>query len=382
MSAVARPWAGLTVLAVAVFCVITTEVVPVGLLPLVVADFGIDEAQAGMLVSVYAALVAITAVPLTLATRRISRRFLLVATLVVFTIANVLAAAAPGFAVLLAARMLGGLAHALFFAIAIGYAARIAPAGQIGRAIAFTATGTSAGLIVGVPAGTTLGGILGWRSTLLVLGALTAIAAIAAIALLPAIRHDATAARTLLPGGPRLLLVASLAGAVFLGHYALYTYVSGVFLGAGLDPSALGVALAALGVAALVGIRIAARRLDAHPYRWMVAVPAAICVTQVALVAVYPMLWPVLVVAALWTGSFGPVNATYQNVLVRIGRDAPDMAGAWINVTCNIGIGAGTALGGAVVTASGYAAAGTVGAGVLAAVVAVTIVCGRTLRAA
>ncbi|WP_040166577.1 MFS transporter [Microbacterium gorillae] len=376
---VARPWAGLTVLAVAVFSVILTEVLPIGLVPEVVRAFGVDEAAAGLLIGLYAVLVAVTAVPLTRLTRRAPRKAVLLATLAVFAGSNVLAAAAVGFEMLVAARALAGVGHALFFALCIGYAARIAPPGQTGRAMAFVATGTSAGLIVGVPAGAALGDLVGWRGTFVVLAVLTTGSVIAAWRFLPPVGHDAEAGRTLVPGGGRMLLIAGLAGAAFLGYYTLYSYVSPMLLAAGLPRDVLAVVLVALGLSGLIGIRVAAPRLDRHPYGWMLGVPAAIAATQVILALVFPALWPVVLVALLWTAVWGPVNSTYQNSLVRVGRANPEMAGAWINVTCNIGIAVGSAIGGQVVVGPGYAVAGLVGTAVLAAAALVTLLARRAL---
>lgn len=376
-----HPWAGLYILAIAVFAVITTEVVPIGLLPQVVADFGVDEARGGLLVTLYAALVAITAIPLTRATGSLPRKPVLLSTLVVFTVSNTLAALAQDFWWLMAARAVGGVAHALFFAIAIGYAARIAPRGQIGRAMALLATGTSAGLILGVPAGTALGALTGWRPVFAALGLITALAVAAAAFLLPAISHDKSAARALLPGGPTLLLVVGLAGSAFLGHYTLYTYVSPLLLAAGLPQEWLGLALVALGVAGLIAIRATAPFLDAQPFRWLLLVPLAIGLGLAATGLAFPHFWPVLIVATVWVAAFGPVNSTYQNVLVRVGKSNPEMAGAWINVSANIGIGAGSALGGWVVVTSGYSAAAWVGAAILLATLLLTLLFRQRLRA-
>lgn len=376
-----RSWVGLTVLTFGVLGAITTEVVPIGLLPQIVDAFGVDEAGAGLLISLYAALVAVTAVPLTRWTRRIPRKPVLLATLSLFAVSNLLAALAPTLAVLVLARALGGVAHALYFAVAIGYATRIAPPGQTGRAMAFVATGTSAGLILGVPAGTVLADLLGWRLTFGVLASLTGLAVIAAAVFLAPITHDADAGRKLVPGGRAMVLVASLAALAFFGYYTLYSYVSPMLLATGMPPGWLGVVLAVLGVTGFVAIRFVARRLDHRPVSWMLIVPAAITITQLALVVVFPHMWPVLIVAAVWTATFGPVNSTYQNVLVRVGRENPDMSGAWINMLCNIGIGAGTAVGGVLVTGPGYPAAGLFGAAVLLVSFIVTLLARRRLAA-
>ena len=382
MSHQQRPWLGLWILTLACFATITTEVVPIGLVPAIVQSFGVDEAQAGMLVTLYAMIVAITAVPLTRITSHVQRKTLVLVTLAIFTGSNTLAAFAPDFLTLAIARGIAGVAHALFCAVALGYAARIAPPGLTGRALALVATGTSAGLIVGVPAGAVVATAFGWRAAFGALAVIGAIAIVAAAPLLPAVSHDRTAAKSLVPGGARMLLVAGLAGAAFLGYYTLYTYVSPLLLSSGLPDIWLGVVLAVLGVTGLLAIQLAARYIDRALMRWLMFVPLTITAMQLLVSVVYPMLLPVLIVTALWTASFGPVNTTYQNALVRVGAANPDMAGAWINVTCNLGIAGGAALGGVLVIGPGYPAAGWVGAAILAASTLVTLIFRRSLATA
>lgn len=376
------PWAGLYVLAFAVLGVITIEVVPIGLIPDIVTAFGVDEAAAGMLVTLYAGLVAITAVPLTRYTRKVARKPLLLATLAIFTVSNLFAAFAPTFELLVTARTVGGLAHALFFAVVIGYAARIAPAGQTGRAMALVATGTSAGLVFGVPAGTALADWLGWRATFAALGILVGLATLLVVWVLRPVEHDAVAGKRIVPGGSIMLLVAGLSGTCFFGYYMLYTYVSPMLLTAGLDKMWLSAMLVALGLSGLIGIRVAAPHLDLHPYAWMIVVPVSIIVTQVGVALLYPSLAPLIIVAIIWTASFGPVNSTYQNVLVRVGRDGPEMAGAWINTFCNIGIGVGGAIGGSLITGPGYELAGLIGAGVVTLALLAALIFRKQLIAA
>src|SRR5271163_3576992 len=107
--------AGLIVLSVSVFAAVTTEMAPVGLLPAIGHSFGVPESTAGLLVSLYAVLVAALAVPLTLATKRVPGKRLLLVTMSSYTVSNVISALAPSLAVLAVGRAIGGVTHALFF---------------------------------------------------------------------------------------------------------------------------------------------------------------------------------------------------------------------------------------------------------------------------
>ncbi|MEK8226802.1 MFS transporter [Oerskovia sp. M15] len=116
---------GILALMLATFLAITTELLPVGLLPLIGDELDVSESTAGLLVTVYALMVAALAVPLTLATVRLPRKGLLLGTLLAYTASNALVALAPTFAVVATGRAVGGIAHALFFSVSIGYGARL-----------------------------------------------------------------------------------------------------------------------------------------------------------------------------------------------------------------------------------------------------------------
>jgi predicted MFS family arabinose efflux permease len=177
--------AGLLVLAVAVFAAVTTELVPVGLLPQISAAFHVSTGAAGLLVSAYAVMVAVLSVPLALATRRLPRKPVLLTTIGGYVLSNVIAAIAPTFGVLAAGRVVGGITHALFFSVCIGYAARLVPDTQTGRAMALASVGVSGGLVLGVPLSTALGAALGWRAAFGTLGVLVALVLVLAAAVLP-----------------------------------------------------------------------------------------------------------------------------------------------------------------------------------------------------
>src|SRR5215207_4356765 len=170
----ALPWRGLLALSAAVFLSITGEMLPTGLMPEMSATLRVGEPLVGLLVSVFAFTVVVTSAPLTALTQRMPRRALLV--LAVTTLA---CAIAPEYWMLVVARIAGGIAHGVFWALVGGYAARLVPAGQIGRAVSVVLGGGTLALILGVPAATALGQVIGWRAVFAVVGALTLIGALA-----------------------------------------------------------------------------------------------------------------------------------------------------------------------------------------------------------
>ncbi|WP_421735528.1 MFS transporter [Cellulomonas sp.] len=371
---------GLGALTLATFVAITTELVPVGLLPQISSDLDVTESVAGLLVTVYAVMVAALAIPLTLGTRRLPRKGLLLATLVAYTVSNALVGIAPSFPLVAAGRAVGGIAHALFFSLSIGYASRLVLPHVTGRALALVTAGASAGLVLGVPLSTALGVAVGWRNGFLVLAAGCALATVLVAWLLPAVSGDDApdADHTRSERRTRLGLVSASNTLTYLAQYTVYTYVAVILLATGLSESAVGPVLLGLGAVGLVGTAYAAVSLDRHPRRGTVVVHAVMALGLLALGLAFPSRTGVLVAAAVWSGAFGAMASVFQTAAIRTRGGSPDIIGALVNSTANIGIGGGAALGGLVLAGPGLGALPYVGAGLVAVSLVVIIVARRS----
>src|ERR1700712_4568038 len=214
---------GLLSLALASCLAVTTEMLPVGLLPSISESFRVADSLTGLLVSLYAVMVAGLAVPLTLATARFARKPLLLTTLLCYALSNLLVAVAPTFAVLAAGRAIGGVTHALFFSLCIGYVPRLIRGAQVGRALAIAAGGATAGFVLGVPLSTSLGTALGWRMSFGVLAVLSLLTLALVARFLPKVSNDAPdrPVETRSARGELVAVVASNA-LTFLGQFTLY----------------------------------------------------------------------------------------------------------------------------------------------------------------
>jgi predicted MFS family arabinose efflux permease len=348
--------AGLIVLSVSVFAAVTTEMAPVGLLPAIGHSFGVPESTAGLLVSLYAVLVAALAVPLTLATKRIPGKRLLLVALSSYAVSNVISALAPSLAVLAVGRAVGGVTHALFFSVLLGYVTRLVPPAQTGRALALASAGASAGFVLGVPLATALGNAAGWRLTFAALAALMAVVLVLVAVLLPDVRSQADERR---PGPGRRGQLVAVVGAntlVFLGQYTLYTYVSVLLLRSGASSLAVGPILLVFGVFGLIGVWSASARLDRHLRSSALLVLAILATGIAAAGAAFPVLALVIVAGAVWNGAFGAVPSVHQTAAMRTRAASPELAGAWINASSNAGIAAGAAIGGALLGSAGIRA--------------------------
>jgi predicted MFS family arabinose efflux permease len=344
---------GLVVLSVSVFAAVTTEMAPVGLLPSIGRAFGVPESTAGLLVSLYAVIVAALAVPLTLATKRVPGKRLLLLALGSYTVSNVISALAPSLAVLAAGRAVGGVTHALFFSVFIGYVTRLVPPAQMGRALALASAGVPAGFVLGVPLATALGNAAGWRAAFAALAVLMAVTGVLVAVLLPDVRSQGDERRPA-PGRQRQL--ASVVGSntlVFVGQYTLYTYVSVLLLRSGASSVAVGPILLVLGVFGLIGVWSVGPRLDRHLRGSALAALAILAAGIAAAGAAFPVLALVIVAGAVWNGAFAAVPSISQTAAVRTRATSPELAGAWINASSNAGIAVGAALGGVVLVSAG-----------------------------
>src|ERR1700761_4102600 len=238
--------------------------VPVGLLPAIGRSFGESASTTGLLVTLYAAMVALLAVPLTIATQNVDRKLLMLIAISCFTISNVVVAAAPSFAVLAIGRAVGGATHALFFSICIGYATRLVPPASVGRALALTSAGAASGFVLGIPLATAFGNAVGWRGAFIALAFLMTLVLAATVVKLPDVELD-HAEHAPAPGN-RLGLLAAIAPNtfVYLGNFTIYTYISVMLLRSGASHAAVGPILLLFGASGLAGLSFAGPKVDRH----------------------------------------------------------------------------------------------------------------------
>jgi len=367
--------AGIAVLAAAHFVAITTEMLPVGLLPLISRGVEVSESTAGLLVTVYAFVVAAAAVPLTVATRAFARKPLLLGTLVAYAASNLVVALAPSYTLLAVGRTFGGLAHAIFFSVSIAYASRLVSPLHTGRALTLVTAGGTLGFVLGVPLSTSLGTAVGWRWSFGILAAMCLVTSLLVARLLPAVAVEPARAAGSgpRPGRGRLALVVVAITVLFAGHYTVYTYVSPLLLSAGLSPEAVGPVLLVFGAVGLVGLWVAARYLDRSPRAVALAAIAVIAGTLVVIAFTLSSAAGLLVAAGVWLAAFGAVPATTQAAALRTRGASPDIIGAFVNGSSNLGIGVGAAVGAAVIAGPGSQALALTGAGIVAVALGVVL---------
>jgi len=365
----------LLVLAGAIFVSVSSEFLPTGLLPDIAADLNVSESRVGLLVTVFALTVVVSTAPLTLLTRKLSRKWLLVTMLAVFALSNVLAAFAETYEVLAIARIVGGLAHGLFWAVATPYTALLVPSQQLARAVAVTTAGGSFAFILGVPFTAAVGHALGWRAAFLVMAALVVAFTVLAAFLLPAREHR----RAPVPPGAAapppdrswlaLGIVALTVLIVAVGHNTFYTYIAPWTIEvAGVPDDLVSIVLLFYGVAGAVGLLIAAVFGDRHPRLTVNLMIVAVVATIVLTATTGRGLVLAIIVMALWSLAFGGLPSLFhtRSLHATSGR-IRDLAGAAITTAFNAAIGGGALIGGIVFDGLGVAAVPWVAAFIVAA---------------
>ena len=411
----ARSRLGLTTLAGACFVYVTAETLPVGLLPQLSTGLHVRPGTVGLLVTVYAAIAGLTAIPLTAMLEQRSRRTVVVACVALLALSQFVVAVAPDYAVVLAARVLCALAHGVFWSMLAPVAARLAPSGQAGRATALVFVGNSMALVGGIPLGTALGHAVGWRAAMAALGLAAVLSAVALHRILPELPAAPAASRasaasrapasrtasagedgTAPPGvrarlaavpaalgsGP-LLAICVVTVIVVIGHFAAYTYITAlVRRDAGLAGLGLSAVLFGYGAAGIAGIVLTGRITDRRPRRTNAACVGGI-VLALALLATVAHGSTVGTVAAVavWGASFTAMPVCLQAAVLRVAPRSADTASALYVVAFQIGIGGGALAGSLLVNAGELAILPVAGLALAAAGLLVVLLSPRAFPA-
>ena len=353
--------AALAALAASAFVYVTAETLPVGLLPEISRGLSVSEAEVGLLLTSYAAVVALTTIPLTALTMHLPRHRLMAALVAIFTVSQLAASMAPTFLTLTIARLLCALAHGVFWSAIAPAAARLAPPGQAGRATSLVFVGNSLALVLGVPLGTALGQWAGWRvasAVLALAGGLSTAALLAVLPALPASAADLAAgpasrlrAAATVIRAPAVAQVCAVTGLAVIGHFTAYTYIAPLARrGGGLDGSELTLLLLGYGMLGLLGTVLVGRVVDRRP-RAAVAGCLGLMVVALAVLAAGRASVPTVLAVLAWGAAFTSLPVCLQSAILRVAPQAQDAASAVYVVAFQIGIGGGALAGNRLVVA-------------------------------
>ncbi len=342
-------------LAGATFVSVTSEILPTGLLPDMARELHVSESRIGLLVTIFAGTVVVSTTPLAALTRRHSRKALIVVVLIVNATAAVLAAIAPSYGVLVGARVLGGLAHGLFWAVVGAYTAHLVPKELIGRAVAITSAGPTAAFVLGVPLGTALGHLVGWRLAFAAVGGVILVLALLVVVLLPSVDHHVplSTGEIALPARkdrslPAVIVVCLVVIVVMGGQNVFYTYVAPWLIAVGgVDESSIAPMLFLYGGAGAIGLVLVGFVPDRHLRRSFVVAVGIVLVAVLALGLLPPVPLVVIVAMVVWGAALGGLPAMLQTrMLHTASARVRDVSAALFTSSFNVGIGGGALVGG------------------------------------
>jgi MFS transporter, DHA1 family, inner membrane transport protein len=361
-----------SLLTFAMFVVVTTEFVVVGLLPAMASDLNVSLPDAGWFVTWFALAAALLGPPLTILAGRRNPRHVLVAAAAVFAAGNLAIALAPHYIVVVAVRVLQGCVLPAVASVAIVAAARMAGAGREGWAISLVNIGIVAATVLGVPAGAMMADRAGWAVSFAGLGLLGLISAGLVAVWFPRMeiaKQPSMLTEASLLWRPAFLMHLLLSGVMFTAMFAGYTYIAAL-LGtvAHLDGATIAWALMGFGLAGALGNWIAGRRVDRDPLAATAWVASALMLAMAAVASAGQGLSVVLVlVIGSWGAAHMAAFVISQVRVMRAAREAPAFAMSLNISVCNLGIGLGATLGGQIVEHYGVGSVGYGGAAIAAA---------------
>lgn len=362
-----KNWMALIGLTCAAFIFNTSEFIPIGLLTDIANDFSTTEAQAGMIISIYAFVVMLLSLPLMIVVSRFEMKKLLASVIFVFVVFQLLSAVSTGYYMLMLSRIGVACAHSIFWSIVSPLAVRTVPDKYKSLALSMIATGTSVAMIFGLPVGRIIGLHIGWRMTFLCIGIFAFLLMIYLMLVLPKVPSRGTFSLKKLPALlklPVLLGIFILSFALATSYYTGYSYIE-PFLKqvAGLQDNWITTTLVIFGAMGILGSLAFSRFYNKNPYMFTSIVLFSIfgCLLLLQAAAFYSV--TIILLCALWGMAFTSSNVVLQAEIINNSPvESTSVAMSIFSGLFNLGIACGTYIGGQVCTHYSMADIGYAGA--------------------
>ncbi|UCM88835.1 MFS transporter [Streptomyces marincola] len=345
-----KGWLAVAAVTLGIFSLMTSELLPVGLLTPVGSDLDVSEGTAGLMVTVPGLVAAVSAPVVTVATGHIDRRIVLAVLIGLVGAANLASAFATSFAVVLLARFLVGISVGGFWSIAGGIALRLVPEKHVPRATAVIFGGVETASVFGVPLGTFIGDLSGWRTAFGVVGVLGLTSLACILFLMPKVPAERTITFGDLPkvfkGNAGVRIGITMTFLVITGHFVAYTFVRPILQDDGVDDSMIGVLLLVFGVAGICGNFIAGALIAKRLRQTVMGIAVLITVAMVLLALVGGSTLTASLILVVWGLGYGAVPVTFQSWILDAAPDATEAASSLYVSMFNLSIALGALFGG------------------------------------
>jgi predicted MFS family arabinose efflux permease len=355
-----KGWLAVWAVALGIFSLMTSELLPVGLLTPVSDSLRVSEGTAGLMVTAPGIIAAFAAPIITVALGRLNRRLVLGVLVGLVGVANLVSAMADTFTLVLIARFLIGISVGGFWAIAGGLALRLVPERHIGRATAVIFGGVSTASVLGVPAGTLLGELNGWRTAFASVGILALVALLCIAVLVPSLPSQ----RTISFGdvgrqfsanpGVRIGVIATFL--IITGHFIAFTFVRPVLQDiSGVNGSLISGLLLMYGVAGIIGNFVAGARVGNHVRGTLITVVITLTLSVTLIAVVGGMQIGAIILLFVWGLAYGAVPVTLQTWILKAAPNSAEAATSLFVGMYNLSIALGALIGGVAVDNVGTA---------------------------
>lgn len=363
-----KKWLPVISLTLSTFIFNTSEFIPIGLLTSIADDFAITESKAGLLITIYAWVVALASLPLMMAFAKTENKKLMLSLVALFTASHILSGFSNSYVMLMISRIGVACSHAVFWSIVTPLAVHVAPEGHRSTALSMIITGSSIAMIVGLPLGRAVGLMVGWRVTFLLIAILSAIVLCLLAAFLPKVPSDNNISLKTLPtlvSTPALLCIFVMTALTITGHFTAYSYIE-PFLGqaAGFTNGEITMVLSAFGVIGVIVSVLFSKYYDRHQFAFLRVAVLGICICTLLLGISSGNSFIMVFTCLLWGLSINCFNISLQSCIIDYSPFGTAIAMSIYSGIYNVGIGAGALVGGIVCSHIGIPFVGYVGGAV------------------
>lgn len=375
MTSTFKQWVSVCALAVGAFIFNTTEYIPIALLSDIGQSFDKPATEVGMMITVYAWIVALLSLPLMLMTKNIERRKLLLMLFALFALFHALSFFSWNFNILLVSRIGIALTHAVFWSITASLAVRLAPTGKTNQALGLLSTGTVLAMVLGIPLGRVVGQYFGWQLSFLLIGLCAAGVMLVLAKNLPALPSQNTGSLSSLPSlfkRRNLMLLYAMTVLIITAHFTAYSYIEPFVLQVGgFKAEQVTIVLSLYGLAGFAASYLFGKWFAKSQRLFMLGAVAVILLSALLLLPFASFPYAVYALVFIWGVAIVIVSLGMVSKVLAFASDATDVANSIYSGLYNVGIGGGALLGHYVTVWFGLSNIGIAGALLAAAGLAV-----------